>query len=61
MGSAFDAEPLYGVDAREVVTFLMWPDDEHTDLIVHSHHPACEKDWPHRMSECGRFSLLEIP
>lgn len=56
MGSAFPAEPLYGVDAHEVVTFLMWPDDTNTDLIIHLRHAACAIEEPHRMSECGRFA-----
>jgi hypothetical protein len=56
MGSAFAAEPLYGVDGRKVVTFLMWPSDTQTDLVCHRAHPECPIDAPHRLHECGRFA-----
>lgn len=55
MGSAFDAEPLYGQRPEDVVTFLMWPSDDQTDLICHVRHPECLIEEPHRMKECGRF------
>jgi len=56
MGSAFPAEPLYGVDAHEVVTFLQWPNDTNTDVIIHLRHPECAIDHPHRIRDCGRFA-----
>lgn len=55
MGSAFQAEPLYGVSGHEVVTFLMWPNDENADLVIHLPHAECLYQEPHRMYECGRF------
>jgi hypothetical protein len=54
VGSAFYAEPLYGLDPHEVVTFATWfPEDD--AFVVHLAHAECEVEHPHRMSECGRF------
>jgi hypothetical protein len=59
MGSAFYAEPLYGCDSREVVTFLTFASDTNADLLVHLAHPECLIEHPHYVSECGRFQARE--
>jgi CspA family cold shock protein len=53
MGSAFAAEPLYGVDPRETVMFLTFPSDATVDLCCHHAQPECPLESPHEAATCG--------
>jgi hypothetical protein len=52
MGSAF---PCDGLGSYDTVLFLMWERDDDS-LICHFAHEECPIEYPHRLSQCGRFS-----
>ncbi len=57
MGSAFYAEHHIYPWARnpELVMFsINWSD--RPDLVCHCRHSECDREDPHLMTECGRFT-----